>query len=119
MAVWDRRTGKPVHRAIVWQDRRTADRCELLVKEGLAEALRAETGLVIDPYFSATKLEWLLANVPGLRSLAEKGEALFGTIDTWLAWKLSSGKQLQPLEDLFGVSGEAFQGLVGFLRRVG
>jgi len=92
VVVWDKRTGKPAHRAIVWQDRRTADRCELLVKEGLAEPIRAKTGLVIDPYFSATKLEWLLANVPGLRARAEKGEALFGTIDCWLAWKLSGGK---------------------------
>ena len=90
--VWDKRTGKPVHRAIVWQDRRTADRCEVLVKEGLAEEIRAKTGLVIDPYFSATKLEWLLANVPGLRSRAERGELLFGTVDSWLAWKLSAGR---------------------------
>jgi glycerol kinase len=90
--VWDKRTGKPAHRAIVWQDRRTADRCEMLVKEGLAEVIRAKTGLVIDPYFSATKLEWLLANVPGLKGRAEKGELLFGTIDSWLAWKLSQGK---------------------------
>jgi len=92
VVVWDRRTGKPAHRAIVWQDRRTADRCEVLAKEGLAEPIHAKTGLVIDPYFSATKLEWLLANVPGLRERAEKGELLCGTIDTWLAWKLSSGK---------------------------
>jgi glycerol kinase len=92
VAVWDRHTGRPVHRAIVWQDRRTADRCEMLEKEGLAGAIRAKTGLVIDPYFSATKLEWLLANVPGARSRAEKGELLCGTIDTWLAWKLSGGK---------------------------
>jgi glycerol kinase len=92
VVVWDRRTGKPAHRAIVWQDRRTADRCEMLTKEGLAEPIRAKTGLVIDPYFSATKLEWLLANVPGLRERAEKGDMLFGTIDSWLAWKLSLGK---------------------------
>ena len=90
--VWERRTGKPAHRAIVWQDRRTADRCEMLVKEGLAEEIRAKTGLVIDPYFSATKLEWLLANVPGLKARAERGELLFGTIDSWLAWKLSAGR---------------------------
>jgi glycerol kinase len=91
VVVWDRSTGKPVHRAIVWQDRRTADRCEVLEKEGLAATIRAKTGLVIDPYFSATKLEWLLANVHGLRARAERGEVLFGTIDTWLAWKLSGG----------------------------
>jgi glycerol kinase len=92
VVVWDRRTGKPVHRAIVWQDRRTADRCEVLEKEGLAATIRAKTGLVIDPYFSATKLEWLLANVPSLKGRAEKGELLFGTIDSWLAWKLSAGR---------------------------
>jgi glycerol kinase len=90
--VWDRRTGKPVHNAIVWQDRRTAARCEALKKEGLAETLRAKTGLVVDPYFSATKLEWLLENVPGLRARAGRGELAFGTIDTWLAWNLSGGK---------------------------
>jgi len=92
VVVWDRRTGKPAHRAIVWQDRRTADRCEVLAKEGLAGPIHAKTGLVIDPYFSATKLEWLLANVPGLKERAEKGELLCGTIDSWLAWKLSSGR---------------------------
>jgi glycerol kinase len=92
VVVWERLTGRPVHRAIVWQDRRTADRCEMLAKEGLAETIRAKTGLVIDPYFSATKLEWLLANVPGLKVRAEKGEVLFGTIDCWIAWKLSAGK---------------------------
>jgi len=90
--VWDRRTGKPVHRAIVWQDRRTAARCEELKKQGLAATIGAKTGLVIDPYFSATKLEWLLDKVPGLRARAERGELAFGTIDTWLAWHLSSGK---------------------------
>jgi len=90
--VWDKRSGRPAHRAIVWQDRRTADRCEILVKEGLADEIRAKTGLVIDPYFSATKIEWLLANVPGLRSRAARGDLLFGTIDCWLAWKLSGGR---------------------------
>ncbi len=90
--VWDRRTGKPVHRAIVWQDRRTAARCEELKKQGLAATIGAKTGLVIDPYFSATKLEWLLDKVPGLRARAEHGELAFGTIDTWLAWHLSGGK---------------------------
>jgi glycerol kinase len=90
--VWDRRTGKPVHNAIVWQDRRTAARCDALKKEGLAARIAAKTGLVIDPYFSATKLEWLLENVPGLRARADRGELAFGTVDTWLAWKLSGGK---------------------------
>jgi glycerol kinase len=89
---WDRHTGKPVHKAIVWQDRRTAARCEALKKEGLSPAIAAKTGLVIDPYFSATKLSWLLEAIPGLRARAERGEIAFGTIDTWLAWKLSGGK---------------------------
>src|SRR5712671_385785 len=90
--VWDRRTGKPVHRAIVWQDRRTAARCEELKKQGLAATIGAKTGLVVDPYFSATKLEWLLDNVSGLRARAERGELAFGTVDTWLAWQLSGGE---------------------------
>src|SRR5260221_3544538 len=89
--VWDRRSGKPVHRAIVWQDRRTAARCEALKREGLDKTVQAKTGLVVDPYFSATKLEWLLENVSGLRARADRGELAFGTIDTWLAWKLSGG----------------------------
>jgi glycerol kinase len=89
---WDRRTGIPVHRAIVWQDRRTAARCEALKKEGLAPAIAAKTGLVIDPYFSATKLSWFLEAIPGLRARAERGDIAFGTIDTWLAWRLSGGK---------------------------
>jgi glycerol kinase len=88
---WDRRTGIPVHRAIVWQDRRTAARCEALNKQGLAPAIAAKTGLVIDPYFSATKLSWFLEAIPGLRARAERGDIAFGTIDTWLAWKLSGG----------------------------
>src|SRR5213594_3391995 len=90
--VWDRRTGKPVHRAIVWQDRRTAARCDALKREGLDKAVQAKTGLVIDPYFSATKVEWLLDNVAGLRARAERGELAFGTVDTWLAWHLSGGE---------------------------
>ncbi|HYC13896.1 MAG TPA: glycerol kinase GlpK [Stellaceae bacterium] len=88
---WDRKTGIPVHRAIVWQDRRTAARCEILKKEGLGPVVAAKTGLVIDPYFSATKLSWLLEAIPGLRARAERGEIAFGTVDTWLAWKLSGG----------------------------
>ena len=88
---WDRRTGIPVHHAIVWQDRRTAARCEALKKQGLAPAIAAKTGLVIDPYFSATKLSWFLEAIPGLRARAERGDIAFGTIDTWLAWKLSGG----------------------------
>src|SRR5689334_4801033 len=88
---WDRRTGTPVHRAIVWQDRRTAARCEQLKKDGLAPTIAAKTGLVIDPYFSATKLSWFLEAIPGLRAHAERGDIAFGTIDTWLAWQLSGG----------------------------
>jgi glycerol kinase len=90
--VWDRRTGRPAHNAIVWQDRRTAARCDQLKREGLAERIRAISGLVVDPYFSATKLEWLLDNISGLRRRAERGELAFGTVDTWLAWNLSGGK---------------------------
>src|SRR5437762_12171488 len=90
--VWDRRTGKPVHRAIVWQDRRTAARCDALKREGRDRTVQAKTGLVIDPYFSATKIEWLLDNVAGLRARAERGELAFGTVDSWLAWQLSGGK---------------------------
>src|SRR5216110_852957 len=89
--VWDRRTGKPVHRAIVWQDRRTAARCDALKREGLDKAVQAKTGLVIDPYFSATKIEWLLDSVAGLRARAERGELAFGTVDAWLVWHLSGG----------------------------
>jgi glycerol kinase len=88
---WDRRTGVPVHRAIVWQDRRTAARCEALKKEGLGPMIAAKTGLVVDPYFSATKLSWFLEAIPGLRARAERGDIAFGTVDTWLAWKLSGG----------------------------
>src|SRR5438132_270242 len=90
--VWDRRTGKPVHRAIVWQDRRTAARCDALKREGRDQIVQAKTGLVIDPYFSATKIEWLLDNVAGLRARAEQGDLAFGTVDTWLAWQLSGGE---------------------------
>ncbi len=91
LLLWDRASGKPVHRAIVWQDRRTAGHCDRLRRDGLAEPIRARTGLVLDPYFSATKIAWLLDHIPGLRRRAERGEIAFGTIDTWLAWKLSGG----------------------------
>ena len=89
--VWDKRSGKPVHNAIVWQCRRTAKMCEDLRERGLAEKVRRKTGLVIDPYFSATKLAWILDNVAGVRDAAENGHMLFGTIDTWLLWKLTNG----------------------------
>ena len=87
--VWNRHTGRPVYNAIVWQCRRTADYCEALRKEGLVETIRSKTGLVIDPYFSGTKIRWILENVPGARTQAEAGDLLFGTIETWLIWKLT------------------------------
>lgn len=90
--LWNKVTGKPIHRALVWQDKRTAAICEELKSKGLSEAVREKTGLVIDSYFSATKMMWLLDEVPQARVMAEKGELLFGTIDTWLIWKLTGGK---------------------------
>ena len=90
--VWDKNTGEPVYHAIVWQDRRTAEYCDSLVAKGLKESFRAKTGLVIDPYFSGTKIRWILENVEGARERAEKGELLFGTVETWLIWKLTGGK---------------------------
>ena len=90
--VWNRYTGRPVYHAIVWQCRRTADYCEQLRSEGLEDVIRYKTGLVIDPYFSATKIRWILENVPGIREAAERGELLFGTVETWLIWKLTGGK---------------------------
>jgi glycerol kinase len=89
--VWERKSGQPVHNAIVWQDRRTADACARLKRRGKTNAVRSKTGLVLDPYFSATKLAWLLDSIPGLRLHAERGELAFGTVDSWLAWKLSGG----------------------------
>ncbi len=90
--VWSRRTGKPIARAIVWQDRRTAPLCAELKSRGLIEMFRHKTGLVIDPYFSASKIRWLLDNVKGAQTRAEEGDLCFGTIDAWLVWKLSGGK---------------------------
>ncbi len=89
--LWERKSGQPVHNAIVWQDRRTADACASLKRRGKTETVRSSTGLVLDPYFSATKLAWLLDSIPGLRLHAERGELAFGTVDSWLAWKLSGG----------------------------
>ena len=89
--LWDRKTGEPIHHAIVWQDRRTAETCDRLRAEGAEELIRSRTGLLLDPYFSATKIAWLLDHVPGARARAEKGELAFGTVDTWLAWNLSEG----------------------------
>ncbi len=89
--VWDRRTGKPVCNAVVWQCRRSADICSRLVSDGLEEEIRERTGLVADAYFSGTKLRWILDNIPGARGSAENGELLFGTVDTWLIWNLCEG----------------------------
>lgn len=90
--VWNKNTGKPIYNAIVWQDKRTADFCEELKKRGLEEYVKKKTGLVIDSYFSGTKINWILDNVKGAREEAEKGNLLFGTIDTWLLWNLTGGK---------------------------
>lgn len=90
--LWDKETGRPVHKAIVWQCRRTAGYCDELKKLGMAEFFRSKTGLVLDAYFSATKLRWLLDNAAGARERAEKGELLFGTVDSWIIWKLTGGK---------------------------
>lgn len=89
--VWNRRTGTPIHNAIVWQDRRTADLCGRLAADGLEPLFREKTGLRLDPYFSGTKLKWLLDHVDGARAQAERGELAFGTVDSWLLWKLSHG----------------------------
>lgn len=90
--LWNKETGRPVHKAIVWQCRRTAGYCDELKKLGMAEFFRSKTGLVLDAYFSATKLRWLLDNAAGARERAEKGELLFGTVDSWIIWKLTGGK---------------------------
>lgn len=90
--VWDRETGEPIHNAIVWQDRRTAAYCDSLAARGLTEHYRAKTGLIIDPYFSGTKIRWYLENIPGARARAQAGQLLFGTVETWLIWKLTGGK---------------------------
>lgn len=90
--LWNRETGKPVYNAIVWQDRRTADFCERLRHEGHSPMIQQRTGLLIDSYFSASKISWILDNVPGARSLAEAGKLVFGTVDSWLVWKLTGGR---------------------------
>ena len=91
--VWDRTTGKPVYNAIVWQDRRTAEKCQQLKAEGTEETVRQKTGLLIDPYFSSSKIAWILENVDGARQKAEAGQLAFGTVDSWLIWNLTSGKK--------------------------
>jgi len=90
--VWNRRSGEPVYPAIVWQDKRTSALCEKLKKDDWADKVQLKTGLIIDAYFSATKVHWILENVPGAREKAEKGDLLFGTVDTWIIWKLTGGK---------------------------
>ena len=90
--VWDRKTGEPIFHAIVWQDRRTAPICDQMRADGLEELVSSKTGLVIDAYFSGTKVRWMLENVPGARERAERGELAFGTVDSWLIWKLTEGK---------------------------
>ena len=90
--VWDRQTGQPIYNAIVWQDRRTAAYCDELKTKGHADQIRDKTGLIIDSYFSATKIKWILDHVPGAREKANKGELAFGTIDSWLVWKLTNGQ---------------------------
>src|SRR5205807_7719957 len=96
VCVWDPDTGEPLYRAIVWQDRRTAGRCDQLRAQGLEPLVRARTGLVLDPYFSGTKIEWLLGNVDGLRDKAQQGRAVFGTIDAWLTFKLTGEAATDP-----------------------
>src|SRR5207237_279391 len=89
--VWERATGRPVHNAIVWQDRRTADFCDELKRAGQADLIRRKAGLVIDPYFSASKIRWLLEHIPGVRERAQRRELAFGTINSWLLWNLTGG----------------------------
>src|SRR5437588_1008830 len=96
VVVWDPATGEPLHRALVWQDRRTAARCDELREQGHEQLLRKRTGLVIDPYFSATKIEWLLANVEGLAERARRGRAVFGTVDSWISFKLTGEHVTEP-----------------------
>ena len=91
--VWDRETGKPVYNAIVWQDRRTAERCHQMKNDGTEETVRQKTGLLIDPYFSSSKIAWILENVDGARQKAKAGKLAFGTVDSWLIWNLTSGKK--------------------------
>ena len=90
--VWNRKTGRPVYNAIVWQDRRTSGFCDQLKNEGLENLILQKTGLIIDAYFSATKVRWILENVGGAREMAERGELAFGTVDSWLVWNLTGGK---------------------------
>ena len=90
--VWERASGRPIHNAIVWQSRQSTAICEQLERDGLQAHIRKTTGLVIDPYFSASKIKWILDHVPGSRERARRGELLFGTVDTWLVWKMTRGQ---------------------------
>ena len=90
--LWDKNTGRPVYNAIVWQSRQSSDICDELKKSGMESYIKENTGLVIDAYFSGTKIKWILDNVEGVREKAEKGQVLFGTVDTWLIWNLTGGK---------------------------
>ena len=92
VVLWERATGKPLHRAVVWQCRRTADLCDRIRREGFDKVIRERTGLVTDAYFSGTKIAWLLENVPSARERAERGELACGTIDSWLIWRLTGGR---------------------------
>ena len=96
-----RKTGKPVYNAIVWQDRRTAERCHQMKTDGTEETVRKKTGLLIDPYFSSSKIAWILENVDGARQKAEAGKLAFGTVDSWLIWNLTSGKKHVPTDQRF------------------
>lgn len=91
--IWDRKSGTPIHRAIVWQDRRTSKQCQALIANGREDEIADRAGLVIDPYFSASKIAWILDNVEGARVRAEKGELAFGTIETFLIWRLTNGER--------------------------
>ena len=90
--IWDKNTGEPVYHAIVWQCRRTSEYCDQLKEKGLTEKFRQKTGLMIDAYFSGTKVKWILDNIPGAREKAEAGDLLFGKVETWLIWKLTKGR---------------------------
>lgn len=96
VVVWDKATGRPIHPAIVWQDRRTSSMCDRLRNEGHEPVVTAVTGLLLDPYFSGTKIAWILDNVPGARRRAEAGELLCGTIDTWVIWRLTGKGRTSP-----------------------
>lgn len=99
VVVWDKETGRPIYNAVVWQSRQTADICDELKAKGLGDLFHRKTGLLIDPYFSGTKVKWILDHVPGARERAEKGELLFGTIDSWLIWKLSGGTHVTDVSN--------------------